>query len=128
MPTFFSPDWIAAVDAAVGAVPEVAAAAAGKHLVLEQVALDSPQGELAYHVIVDDGTVRAVAGRAPGEPTVSISGPWQTYIRINRGEISPPVALLSGDSRVTGDRSILLREQHLFAAIHRATQSAPVEY
>lgn len=127
MAKFFSPQWLAEVDAAVKASPEVTAAAAGRRLVLEQVAPDGPDGEVAYHVVVDDGTVDVVPGPA-SEATVSISGPWQTYVRINQGEISPPVALLSGRARVTGDRGVLMREQALFSAIDQATKSAPVSY
>lgn len=127
MASFFSPQWVSEVDAAVKAAPEVCAAAAGKQLVLEQVASDSPAGEVAYHLVVDNGTVSALPGQSDN-PTVSITGPWQIYVRINKGEISPPVALLSGKARVTGQRGVLLKEQKLFAAIDRATRSVPVEY
>lgn len=127
MSKFFSPEWFADVDAAVKASPDVAAAAAGKRLVLEQIAPDGPEGEVAYHIVVADGTVDVVPGRAD-EPTVSISGPWETYIRINKGEISAPIALLSGKAWVTGKRTLLVREQALFSAIDKATKSAPVDY
>ncbi len=127
MATFFSAEWIAGVDAAVQASPEVAAAAQGKNLVFEQVAVGHPDGEVAYHLIVDDGTVHAVTGRAEA-PTVSITGPWETYIRINKGEISPPIALMSGKARVKGERLLLIRQQALFSAIHQATMAAPVDY
>jgi putative sterol carrier protein len=127
MARFFSPEWVAGVDTAVKASPQVAAAAKGKRLVFEQVAADHPDGDVAYHVIVDDGAVHAVTGRAD-TPTVSITGPWETYIRINKGEISPPIALMSGKARVKGERMLLIRQQALFSAIHQATMAAPVYY
>jgi putative sterol carrier protein len=127
MATFFSPEWVADVDAAVQASADVAAAAKGKKLVFEQAVTDHPDGPVAYHLIVDDGTVRAVMGAADA-PTVSIQGPWETYIRINKGEISPPIALLSGKSRVTGERLLLIRQQALFSAIHQVTVAVPADY
>jgi putative sterol carrier protein len=127
MATFFSSEWVADVDAALKASTQVAATAKGKSLVFEQVAVDHPDGEVAYHLIVDDGTVHAVTGRADA-PTVSITGPWETYIRINKGEISPPIALMSGKARVKGERLLLIRQQALFSAIHQATIAAPVDY
>lgn len=127
MATFFSPAWVAGVDAAVRASTEVATAAKGKSLVFEQVATGHPDGEVAYHLIIDDGTVRAVTGRAEA-PTVSITGPWETYLRINKGELAPPIALMSGKARVKGERLLLIRQQALFSAIHQATIAAPVDY
>lgn len=127
MPKFFSPDWVVAVDAALQASPEVSAAAAGKSFVFEQVATGAPNGELAYHLVVTDGAVRAVAGRFDA-PTVSITGPWEVHMKINKGELSPPVALLSGKGRARGDRMKLMTERTLLAAVQSSVMSAPVEY
>jgi putative sterol carrier protein len=127
MPKFFSPDWVAAVDAAIQASPEVAAAAAGKSFVFEQVATGGPEGELAYHLVVADGAVRAVPGRSEA-PTVAITGPWEVHVKINKGELSPPVALLSGKGRARGDRMKLMTERTLLAAVQSSIMSAPVEY
>lgn len=127
MARFFTPEWVAALDAVLQEAEDVRAAADGKSFVFEQVAPDAPGGEAAYHLVVGDGTVHAVAGRADA-PTVSITGPWDVHVRINKGELSPPVALLSGKGRVRGERMKLITERTLLAAVHDRTAAVPVEY
>jgi putative sterol carrier protein len=124
---FFTPEWVTAVDTALQEADEVRSAARGKSFVFEQVATDAPDGEVAYHLVVTDGTVRAVADRAE-TPTVVITGPWGVHVKINKGELSPPVALLSGKGRVRGDRMKLMTERTLLSAIHDCTVAVPVEY
>lgn len=127
MALFFSKEWVAEVDAAIQASEEVAKAAAGKNIILEQVATDSPHGEVAYHIVIADGTVRAVPGRADA-PTISITGPWDVHVSINKGELSPPVALLTGKGKLSGDRMKLMTERNLFATIQASTNAVQGEY
>lgn len=127
MALFFSEEWVRQVDAAIQASQEVAKAAAGKNIVFEQVATDAPGGEMAYHIVIADGAVRAVPGRAE-KPTVTITGPWDVHVSINKGEISPPVALLTGKGKLSGDRMKLMSERNLFATIHASTSSVVGEY
>ncbi|WP_433499871.1 SCP2 sterol-binding domain-containing protein [Sphaerimonospora sp. CA-214678] len=127
MALFFSKEWVAEVDAAIQASEEVARAAVGKNIVFEQTATDSPHGEAAYHIVIADGAVRAVSGRAEN-PTISITGPWDVHVSINKGEISPPVALLTGKGKLSGDRMKLISERNLFATIHAGTIAVRTEY
>lgn len=127
MARFFSPDWVVAVDAALQDSDEVRAAAGSKSFVFEQVATGTPQGELAYHLVIADGTVRAVPGRCE-DPTVAITGPWEVHVKINKGELSPPVALLSGKGRVRGERMKLVAERTLLAAVQDRIRGVAVEY
>jgi putative sterol carrier protein len=127
MAMFFSPEWVSEVDDAVQASTSVGEAARGKRFVFQQVATGSPVGDVSYHLVVTDGAVRAVAGAA-AEPTVTITGPWDVHVRINKGEISPPVALLSGKGRVSGDRMKLMTERNLLSAVHECTIAVPVAY
>ena len=127
MAKFFTPEWVAAVDTALQQSPAVTAAADGKAFVFAQVATGGPDGDSAYHLVVGDGPVRAVAGRAEN-PSVAITGPWDVHVKINRGELSPPVALLSGKGRVRGERMKLMTERALLSAVHDSTIAVPVEY
>lgn len=127
MAKFFSPDWVEAVDAALQDSDDVRAAADGKTFVFEQIATGVPEGEIAYRLVVADGVVRAIAGRCE-DPTVAITGPWEVHVKINKGELSPPVALLSGKGRVRGERLKLMTERNLLAAIQDRIRAVPVEY
>jgi putative sterol carrier protein len=127
MAMFFSPEWVEEVDSAVNESTSVREAAQGRRFVFQQVATGSPLGEVSYHLVVSDGTVRAVAGAA-SDPTVTITGPWDVHVRINKGELSPPVALLSGKGRVSGDRMKLMTERNLLSVVHDCTIAVQVAY
>ena len=71
---YLSLDWIAALGDEVGRSDALKEAAAGRHFGVTQIVTDGPEGDVCYHLAVDDGTVRF----APGRPTTSSSGSCRT--------------------------------------------------
>lgn len=133
MPAYLSDDWVAALDAAARSHPGLAAAAAGVHLVLEQVVtindgaappssashssgeVPGPR-EVRWHVVIDDGSVRFVWGPAP-QPTVRFTTDAPTASAITSGGMSATEAFMAGRLRVGGDTTVLVAHHALLAGI-----------
>ena len=62
---------------------------------MQQVVTGGPDGDAAYHVVIDDGTVRVVSGEA-GDATVTFMQNWETATAIGRGELSAQGAFMTG--------------------------------
>ena len=87
-------------------------------LVLQQVIPDGPDGrEVAYALVVGDGRVRVVRGRA-SDPDLTFTQDLATAEAIHRGELSAQAAFMQGRLRLGGD---------LRAMIDRATELAAID-
>lgn len=115
MAQFLSIAWIDELDRAAAWCEPLAGAATGVRLTLQQVVTAPGRPETAYAVVVDDGRVRLVAGRAE-KPDVVLSEDYATAAALSRGELSAQAALMAGRIRVAGDVAALVRGQHVLAA------------
>ena len=131
MPAYLSDAWIAALDEAARAHEGLSEATAGTHLVLEQVVTlaagdadtgsaeggvrrsdAADAGEVRWHVVVDDGSVRFAPGPAL-DPTVRFTTDADTARAITDGELSATEAFMAGRLRVGGDTTALVRHHAL---------------
>lgn len=112
---FLSPEWLVALDAALGASPAVRAATSATTLRLLQVVTGGPDGDLAYLVTVADGAV-GVGGATTDEPAdVTLATTWEDAVAIATGALAPHDAFTTGRLVVRGDVD-LLRTQALALA------------
>jgi len=130
VPPYLSDAWIAALDEAAHSHRGLARTTAGTHLVLEQVVtiaggddptppaggVDGGDGEVRWHVVVDDGSVRFVPGPAE-DPTVRFTTDAATARAITDGSLSPTEAFMAGGLRVGGDTTALVRHHALFEGL-----------
>jgi hypothetical protein len=104
MARYLSPEWFSQVTAAASPPRDT-----GALMVLEQVVRDTPDGEVAYRVVVGQGDARIVwpiAGDAP-PPDMRISCDWATAVAVAKGDLSAQRALMQGKLRVRGNPSRL---------------------
>ena len=70
MAAYLSPEWLAEARRCGPATSEaLRKATAGVALVVQQEVSGGPDGDTAYHVVVDHGAVSVVPGRSPTTPT-----------------------------------------------------------
>lgn len=67
-----------------------------------------------WHVVVDNGSTRAVSGVLP-EADVVMESSWRDFIEIGKGSVAPPMALIQRRLKVRGKPRDLLRFRKLFA-------------
>jgi hypothetical protein len=117
---FLSPEWFdqvaasragseGSVDCEASSRSEPAAVGAPL-LVVEQVVLGTPYGEVRYRVEVGEGSAvlvgphtRAGKRKPAGAPAVTITSDWDTACSLAAGELSSERALLEGRLKVRGD-------------------------
>ena len=134
MPPYLSDAWVAALDDIARNHRGLAEATAGTHLVLEQVVIlggdatdtssetsaggeaPAPTGEVRWHVLVDDGSVRFRSGAAPS-PTVRFTTDEAMARAITEGRCSATEAFMNGRLRVGGDTTALVRYHDLFSGL-----------
>ena len=127
MARFLSAEWLEQVAAAARDDPGVQAAASGVSLTVQQVVTDGPDGEVAWHVRLGDGSVEIGPGRAP-DAEVVITQSHETATEVGRGDLSPAEAFATGRLKLAGQVGLLIRHQPAFerlglalAAVREAT-------
>jgi putative sterol carrier protein len=128
VPAYLSPAWLRALQDAADTSPTLPGATAGMHLVVQQVVTGGPDGDVAYHVIVDDGRTTVRAGRAD-DPTITFTQDRDTARAVSRGELSAQGAFMAGRIRIRGDlpalvaqQDALLRVDDIFASVRATTE------
>ena len=119
---FLSPAWLAALNEAA-AGDEARAATAGLSLTLQQRVTGGPDGDVAYALRIDRGTVEVTPGEDPGADA-AFSQDWATAVAVARGELPAATAFVAGRIKVAGRLDALLRHQGALAHLERAL--APV--
>ena len=113
---YLSLEWIEALTAEVAASAAMQEASTGARLGVTQVVTDGPEGEVTYHLQVDDGTARFGAG--PAEPEdVRFVQDWVTAVAVANGTLNAQEAFIGGRIRLTGDQQKLLDSQPVFRAL-----------
>jgi putative sterol carrier protein len=113
---YLSLEWIEALTAEVAASAAMQEAADGTRLGVTQVVTDGPEGEITYHLQVDDG--EASFGAGPAEPEdVRFVQDWQTAVAVATGTLNAQEAFIGGRIRLTGDQQKLLDSQPVFRAL-----------
>lgn len=116
MVRFGSPQWVEQLDRVAAGHPGLAAATVDTHLVIGQDVTDGPQGHLAWHVVLHNGSVRVHPGQAP-DAHVTFRQDHATAVAIARGELSAQTAFMVGRLRVSGDVSTLIEQQDALAGL-----------
>ena len=116
MHRYLSAEWFDAARRALAADTSLAAATSGIGLTVQQVVTGGPDGDVAYHIDVDHGTVKLAEGEAE-EPTVTFIQSWDTAAAIARGTQSAQGAFMTGSIRVRGDLPQLVEHGDVFGGV-----------
>ena len=114
MPVFLSDEWIAALDEAASADAKLRAATVGVSLVLQQTVTDSPNGDVTWHVKVDDGTIRIVPGTSAQPADVTFSQSFETAKAVATAQLSAQSAFMLGKLRIGGTVAMLIEQRAAF--------------
>jgi putative sterol carrier protein len=119
---YLSPEWIEAIDRAargVAADPDVS--------VTLQVRVDGgPSGDVAYAVVVADGTVGVTSGEVPGASVV-LTQAYETAVAVATGRTNALEALQQGDIAIEGDADGLRAAQPALTALDTAAAGVRAE-
>ena len=114
MPVFLSDEWIAALDEAAGADDKLRAATAGVSLVLQQTVTDLPDGDVTWHVAIDDGMIRILPGTSALPADVTFSQSFETAKAVATSQLSAQSAFMLGKLRIGGAVAKLIEQRAAF--------------
>lgn len=123
MPTFLSPEWVEAFNAAVAGTPvpppadDAALAARDGTFTVCQLVHGGPQGDVATTLEVSPEGVRMRPG-ADDAASVTVAIDWDDAVALASGALSASDALAAGRIRVRGDLGVLVAGQAVLAALH----------
>ena len=140
MSRFLSPEWVAALNAALDGVvvdgpgPEAGLAAVGGRFTVAQEVRETPEGDLRLRLLVEHGSLRFVlsglvddtqvgAETADKAPDVTVALSYEDAAAMSKGELAPADALNAGKIRVRGDLSVLVASQSMLEAARAFTGS-----
>lgn len=126
---YLTEPWAEAALAAVEGDPGIAKAVKGVNLSILTIITGAPEGRYGFFYAAFDGQglsdyrvgydYEAVT-RGITEPTFAISGPYEVFASIQRGEIGERKALLTGKLHLTGSLIKALRHMHAMEAVSAA--------
>jgi putative sterol carrier protein len=122
MAQYLSPGWIDELHAALAADESVRKATADVALTVQQIVTGGPDGDVAWHVVVDRGTV-AVRPGTTDDADVTFRQDHDTAIAVAGGRLSAQGAFMLGKLTVTGDVGKLIEYQGAFTGIDDATDA-----
>ena len=122
MAPYLSPEWIDELHRALSADAAVRQATADVAITVQQVVTGGPDGDVAWHVVVDHGTV-AVRPGVLDDADVTFRQNHETAVQVAAGELSAQAAFMVGLLTVTGDVAKLIAHQAAFTGIDVATDA-----
>lgn len=99
MAKFLSDEWIAEYKKRAGALPN----RPGKNAIIQNVVTDGPGGEVRYFQVVENGTTTELALGEHPKPDVTLNQTYEVALKVNRGEINPNVAFMTGKIKPKGN-------------------------
>ena len=113
---YLSLDWIAALGDEVDGNERVKEAAAGRRIAVTQIVTGGPEGDVTYHLDVNDGNVRFGPGPAEDEQVRFVQD-WDTAVAVATGAMNAQEALIRGRIKLMGDQQLVLDAVPVFAAL-----------
>jgi hypothetical protein len=113
---YLSLDWIAALGEEVERSDALRKAAAGRRLAVTQIVTGGPEGDVCYHLDVNDGAVRFGPGPADDEQLRFLQD-WATAVAVATGALNAQEAFIGGRIKLMGDQQLLLDSVPVFAAL-----------
>jgi len=104
MARFLSQEWLEQARVVVDAETESAHPA----LRLQIIVTGTPDGDVRWYTMVEDGVVRDLGLGAVPEPDVTLTLSYPDAVSVQRGELDTNVAFMQGRMKVSGDSGTLL--------------------
>ena len=114
MAEFLTKAWIDALGAALEASDDHTLR--DIELTLQQVVKDAPDGDVAYWLTFDRGSVSGDLGHA-ADADVTFAMDHETAIALARAELNHQAAFMQGKLKVTGNMGKLLQQQAALTAL-----------
>ena len=113
---YLSLDWINALSDEVAASEQLRALAEHHQINVTQVVTNGPEGDVMYHLEVNDGVASFGAGAAEPED-VRMQQEWSTAVAVATGALNAQEAFIGGQILLFGDQQKLLESQPVFGAL-----------
>ena len=113
---YLSLDWINALSDEVASSEQLRALAEHHQINVTQVVTNGPEGDITYHLEVNDGVASFGAGAADPED-VRMQQEWSTAVAVATGELNAQEAFIGGQILLFGDQQKLLESQPVFGAL-----------
>ena len=116
MVRYLSLEWLEALAAEIADDPSVVNAAVGHRLDVTQVVTGGPEGDVIYHLHVENDEVAFGPGPAEDEDA-RFTQSWETAVAVATGALPAQDAFIKGRIKLTGDQQRLIEAQPVFAAL-----------
>lgn len=124
---FLSPEWAQAFTDALNTHEGFSSSISNVTLTLAYKVSDAPGGEVEYHMAVADGKAVVNLGAAP-DADVTITSGHDTAVALQRGELNPQAAFMTGKIKVAGNLAMLMMHQGLLSNFSAVGQDVDIEY
>ena len=104
MAKYLSEEWFEQAQAMGADLPE----RPGASVRADWVVTGSPQGELHYHTVAQDGRVVELRLGSLPDTEVTLTASWADSVRIASGELDINAALMQGKVKATGNMAKLM--------------------
>jgi putative sterol carrier protein len=124
---FLSEEWASAVKTALANDPGFNSSIANADLTMQFNISDAPDGEKAYYLAADNGSVDLAMGTAD-EPDVTVGQTYDTAVAIATGDLNTQTAFMTGKLKVSGNLAKLMMYQGAITQWQNAVKNIDVDY
>ena len=94
---------------------------------LQQEVTGTPEGDISYGFILEDGKVQLVRGEVEG-PEATITQDYDTAAALSKGELNGQAAFMSGKLKIGGNLMKMMTLQGVLTQMPAALGDMDVEY
>jgi putative sterol carrier protein len=123
---FLSDQWAKEVTEALN-TSEQFKQAAGSHKARIQNVVSTPDGEVKYYFVLEDGQAQVSLGEID-DADATITQDYDTATQLMKNELSATAAYMSGRIRIAGELMKLMQLQGVIGALPAAIKDIDVEY
>ncbi|HVL89856.1 MAG TPA: SCP2 sterol-binding domain-containing protein [Actinomycetota bacterium] len=124
---FLSDEWLSEVENRLNSHEGFQAAAKGQAAKLQQEVTGTPEGDISYGFILEDGKVQLVRGEVEG-PEATITQDYDTAAALSKGELNGQAAFMSGKLKIGGNLMKMMTLQGVLTQMPAALGDMDVEY
>lgn len=123
---YLSEEWASEVTEKINQSDTFKQAAGTQSAKLQQV-VNTPEGEVKYYFVLDNGTAQVSIGEID-DAEATITQDYDTSVALAKNELTGTAAYMSGKLKVSGDLMKLMQLQGVFGTLPAVAAEMDVEY
>ena len=128
MVKYLTDEWAKLLTDALNDNEQVRQGIAGKDLLSQMTVTGGPDGDVVYHVRIEDGAIEIALGAPDFDPDVEGTLSYDTAVKMDTGQLASQTAIMTGKMKAQGNLAKIMPLGPVFELIPQVNQQVGVEF